>query len=180
MTVDVSDHQLEQDIMNNLSKLRETWMDWNDYQKRTNCKVVSSEQVRDTSLALNIQQSVANDSSPKHFVSSVKSCKMEKKIIKRRKIVTSEHPKTLSKSEKEDAKELDMFCFVRQHRDEVKRFVLQNEKSQSNLWKQSLMELGVQAKRKSKVPFPIFLGMQRKQKKRRARLLSKNGSTARK
>ncbi|GJQ12318.1 hypothetical protein GpartN1_g4109.t1 [Galdieria partita] len=172
--MDDMDSKLEQDIMRNLANLRETWMNWNTNQQGTSYKVVSSEQVRDTSL---------NIESVRPKVPTVRDCApslkkhhktRERKVTQRRKVIHEDQH--TSKPERDDTEDFDMLNFVRQHRDQVKRFVLENEKSYSNLWKQTLEELGVRSKKKSKVPFPIFLGMQRKQKQRRARLLSKRGS----
>jgi len=160
------DHVLwEQNIEQNLSQLQDTCIRWSvDSQETTKYRVVSSKYVRETAIVPSVQQTtkvVKEDAQSSCLKTRTKRKKTKKK---RQQPVEKEQPKS---------NEVEMLHFVRQHRNEVQRFVLQNEKSRSEVWKQALESLGVKSTKKSKVPFPIFLGMQRKQKQRKARLQSK-------
>lgn len=131
---------LEQDILKNLSTLRDTWITWNNLEQSPKCQVVDSESVRDTSLVENIEQlEVPATSLQSHSSSKTRKRKV---IRKRVNVIKQDHSVQEQQENRGNSDDLDILKFVRQHRDEVKRFVLQNEKNSANRWSPLLRELG--------------------------------------
>jgi len=140
------DHVLwEQNIEQNLSQLQDTCIRWSvDSQETTKYRVVSSKYVRETAIVPSVQQTtkvVKEDAQSSCLKTRTKRKKTKKK---RQQPVEKEQPKS---------NEVEMLHFVRQHRNEVQRFVLQNEKSRSEVWKQALESLGKQTSLFSSLEF---------------------------